>query len=492
MDFSQSPGGILNDKARIALGIKQMMDKEEFYPYYKEFPHAETMQGFLETLIPHWTTPNIKNHKIIALLMSFITLALFFLFLHTLSPVKNWKSFAFLMMGFNYWYIFYFRFLATSSHVLLLQIVSLLFFLKYLKERNLKWVTGLALINTIGFFYYTPMRVVLLLEFTFLLLFFKKLQLNFRHLALGVSLTLGGIFGVLLLTQMPMEIFWNRGLGNVQMVEPNYLTNIFYSFLMSFIAPPIQFSYYSSQFMGDPLSDAFFASIDLFPLGILYVVLMGTGLYYHVKSVKKRNEKILDQTSQVFLLFYAIGFTLIIGTAGPSYSRMFGIKLNSLKKPLWLVLFGFLLLTIPIGHLYQIKKWPENQLMGFILNRNLFNTLEHLHQFERDSKVNKFVICPHAKLLCDYYAESIPRLTSVVSIPNIESLIRDNQKQNEESLVYWPVFEKHPTYYLENQLPFTVNIKDYQLATLFPHYHFTRIHKSQGGHFNIIKVSPKL
>ncbi len=474
------PGGILNDEAVIMDNIKDAIEKDEITPYKKTYPHIENQHSLIQYFLPQLIDNEFDSYKIYALMSSLLLIVLFFIFIQILSKSTFLAMISTVFLLNNFWHIFYSRIFCTVSGILIYMTLSTFLFLQYLVNKREHWLLVLLIVVNIGgFFYYTSFRVLLFHQIIILLLFQKKARIPLKTIIVAFVSFIVCIGFILWVTDTSLNTMILRGTPNFTRIQAQPLSNIFYSLFLPFVKPPIQYSYYSDYFMGDPISYAFYFITDHFILGLAATIFLLVGIIGGFQKIYRmvKNELLLTIQQLPFVHFVSLTLfiSIIVGIAGPSYSRLLPLSVScamigafgfviclkyALKisrkiflYPALIILVG-LLLMLPVESANQLVAVESNSMASLIFHKNTTQLLNLMDKNQDYHAKNKYIFCPESFYICRYYLRKVPNLNLFLE-PAISPWIISNLTQ--PLYIYWPKFPPYKSYYLKKRISFSLH-----------------------------------
>ncbi len=505
------PGGVLDDEAAVINYTERSFSEKKWTPYWQNQATAETLHGVLQSFLPCFTEPFFDSYKYWASFFNIILLALFgfgIYYFHSLR-LALW-SVAFLSL--NYWHIFYSRISGTTTGVVFLVLLSSLLFIFILRKPSrltlAKWgLVALFMVNLVGFFYYTSFRVVILAQFLVLILWYRRLEFSWPIILTTLITGLGTILLIYYYTETPINYLWGRGTFNVtNLNEPNPLLNIWYSLILPFWKPPVVFSYPSSHFMGDPISYAFYYGSSFFILGSTFTYFLFIGV---LRFIKKTQFSELSINLKYLLLLFVL-FILIIGYAGPSFSRLLPlvlifsilggmgaifiydllkIKGSKFSKVLRVSMTLLLFATLPLLSAFRLAVMPNEQVVHFWFNNKSVQSLDIIAANSHYHLLKKYIVCPTNMELCRFYAKRIPNLKPLSYYGQIKQILTEKRVSDRSVYLIWIDPPKIAPIHYQEMVSFSLDYNFTKLQRELPIRGIDRVTRDGELLFSFIEVA---
>jgi len=473
------PGGMLSDEALVISSTTRAIEENKIHIYHKDHPHAESMHGLIQYILPVFTKSTIDSHRIYAFIFSLILLLVFFLTTKHLLESSRFSIWATSFLVLNFWNIFFSRIFCTITCVLIFIVISNYLFIKVITKPNRKLLLLLILTNILGFLYFTSFRIIILHQFLLFFVFGHNFKHPYRTLITSIGFCIVFLMGLMWISDTPISQIISRGISDYSRVKADTLTNIFYSVFLPIVKPPIWYSYYSEKFMGSDMTYALYGASSFFVLGYVQTICLFGGIILGIKSwvTTLKKERFFSSfewqhphnIAKVTTSSLAILFILIVGIAGPSYGRLLPMVLFysfiqaffvlkafeylSSKGPQlqrWgTTLFSLFLLFMPIESFCSLEKLETNNTVGLAFHKNTVRMLEKLKAENQPNSPVKYVYCAVSYYVCKYYQSSIPNLKIFTS--NINLKILKYTEKGSEIKLYWPQYPPYKTFYFSRQ-----------------------------------------
>jgi len=505
----QMPGGLLNCNA-IDLNIALKAFSEKNFPLFVPLGNLDIREGlhsYIQHLLPPLADKLLDSHKLYALLLVFLCALLLF-YMVKLTFDKETAFYSNIMLLLSFWHIYPSRILGNHNGVVLLILLSSLVFLKILKltetqqfkdNKNIlfRWLTLILFINVIGFFYFASFRIVILTQLIVALLLHKRCRIAILTTSTTFALGIASVSIISIFNGLSLQSVIDRGSRYLsQNPDFNPFLNIGYSILMPIVkAPADLFNMNSTSFSPDCISQSFFDASPLLISGFSYTgfYLLGLIIVLYKTWLWLINDRKLSNVNIYLIygsIFYLL-FVLIIGIAGPSYTRLLPLSLvtavicgigiknvlyfiknidHKFLSPLAVLLFITALSAIPLETFHLIKRANKSDAVVTWFNKKTVDMLERIKVNKAYNKRLKYVICPHNIQVCKFYAHSIPNLIPVRTIHEIKSHVavingfenkKDKKNKKKEKVhILWPDYNPYAANYIRkpNQTVFHPNL----------------------------------
>ncbi len=440
---------------------EQGQEQENEHRHHRHIVSA--LHGYIQHLLPKFTTMEIDSYKVYGLLLSLFIILLVYLSARLVFDYKL-SLLITAMFSLNYWHIYASRTLGTHHGVVFLIILSSYTFIRVLdwaKQKDTgKLGPGLGflfILNLFGFFYFTSFAVVILTQLIIVSILHKQYNLPKSLIMAVVLLGIMCFIAVHLVSGTSFKSVYS--IGSWHMPDKTlwgYLTRIGYSVLLPIFKPPLEFySITNGNFKGDCVSYSFYASTGYLILGLVYSILCVGGLVLSFIDLRQwyknwKIEKSINLPVFYSTIFYFL-FVIIVGTVGPSYAKLLpisiltaflaGYALNALiisikqiKYP-WLTNISYILvllviLLIPYESYRSLIRAEQSDVVALWYNKHTVKMLEKVRTNPGGyAQKKKFAYCPVNYQLCKYYTNFIPNLTVIHTLYEVQEYIR-NHRQN--------------------------------------------------------------
>lgn len=458
------PGGMLDDEAMVFDYSEKNFQSGKFKLYSPEYPHIEMLHGTIDHLLPKLSENRTTNQRAYAYIFGLLFFIFFFLIILSHSGSVLLACLTTTLLLYNFWHFYYSRIFCTVTVVLLPWLLSSYLFINLKKANYFIWLLGL--VNVIAFFYYTSFRIIIIAQVITIFGFRHALGLSYKTIFIGLGCCLLAVLSAFFATDTNFSHLVTRGFSNYSPVTPQVLLNIGFSFLLPFKKPPIDYSYYSDHFMGDPISYAFYDVTTSLILGWAGTFFYLWGLLVLIKKIPH-----LVRSQPVVFYYILTVFCLtaaIIGIAGPSFSRLLPLTLIIAiisgygiycllhyqgTYSTWLraaVAIPLLLLPAETQRgIQRIEKSPINHLM---FHHHAYAMLEYLKK-ERAGETF-FIFCMDMPDLCAYYQKYLPH----AQIFYLPSQLLEHLGSNKKPSVFWALYPQYPPHFFAKQFVFPLNL----------------------------------
>ncbi len=463
-NLAEIPGGVLDDDVRGLSYQKHAYKKHNYQLYRTRHNFVESLHCMFQGILPQFPKTELENSPYHGYVLSILVFLLWVLLLHKNSSSHLFTCLVVVFLVFNNWHFFYSRIFCTATGVLFFMLLSSWIFLKVPHSSfKILWLLFLLVINLLGLIYYPSFRIFvfsqLLLGFTY------RRILGVKTTTLLIILVLGflAILGLFIATDTPLSAFWYRSLSKIGVVKTNYLLNIWYSLIIPIIKPSVLYSKFSEVFIGDPISYAFYATSEKLIVGLtstfFYLVGVLICIFNSFRFIKSGKTISVDNFPVLYATVSFLLFTLIVGLAGPSFSRLLPLTLSSsllcgvgfrfcldqsrfftkrVRVALQLVLI-ISLVAMPVHAFDWLSKIPDNNIVRMFFLSNEKKLMDKLKEDPIYQKQHKFIYNLNFPYLCSYYQNIIPNMTCMFTLTN-----KILKKPVGRFYLYWPYYADFP------------------------------------------------
>jgi len=329
------PPGLNNDEAIFGYYGLYHLSRGEFCLFARGGLRWDALFCYYYGFVAHQFGNNVLSIRIPSAVLSALLIVMFYLLGRTLWD-RHVGLVSAALAGGAFLLIYYGRMGISGAHVLLLDCVALYFLLLFFQRKKLRWLIPCFLFSLIGLMTYATFRVIEAFFFIACILLGAGMKQKICGLIGSFFAPLAAYVGMVLWVEGSTSPILKRGAYNINRPEFSAAENYMRTFLLFFKRLPNEFGIQSSKF----LSDGFHLLIfDSFPrpegtlLSMLMVASLAVSLYFCYRSM--RQKRYGDPV--ILMLIFTLLYFLVVGYAGPSYSRMLGILI-----PL-ILLTGFVL-----------------------------------------------------------------------------------------------------------------------------------------------------